>query len=75
MASMLNNCQLFYFVGEDTIANVTHFAMLMLALYPEWHDRARKGVLDVLGDGENNNPNAVLALTWYAKFSAPSLLS
>ena len=52
--------------------------MLMLAIYPEWHDRARKVVLDVLGDGENNNPNAVckiLALKWYAKFSAPSLLS
>lgn len=39
----------------------------MLATHPEWQDRARKEVLDVLGDDENNNPNAVSRLKLVCK--------
>ena len=67
LASVLNNCKLFYFAGQDTVANVTNFAMLMLATHPEWQDRARKEVLDVLGDQENNNPNAISRLKLVCK--------
>lgn len=46
-ASVFNNCKLFYFAGQDTVANALCFAFLMLALHPEWQDRTRKEVLEV----------------------------
>lgn len=67
LASVLNNCKLFYFAGQGTVANVTNFAMLMLAVYPVWQDRARKEVHDVLGDEENYNMNAISRLTMVCK--------
>lgn len=55
LASVLNNCKLFYFAGQDTVANAVGFTMLMLALRPEWQERARNEVLEVFGDEENFN--------------------
>lgn len=55
LASVLNNCKLFYMAGQDTVANAVGFTMLMLALHPEWQDRARKEVLEVLGHEESFN--------------------
>jgi cytochrome P450 len=50
LASVFNNCKLFYFAGQDTVANAICFALLMLALHPEWQDRTRKEVLEVYDD-------------------------
>ena len=52
LGSVLNNCRLFYFAGQETVANTTGFAMLMLAENPEWQERARKEVLEVVGEEE-----------------------
>jgi cytochrome P450 len=53
LASVIEESKLFYFAGQDTVANVTLFTLLMLALHPEWQDRARKEVVEILGDEEN----------------------
>lgn len=53
LASVLNNCKLFYFAGQDTVANTILYVMLMLAVHPEWQERARQEVMEVVGDEEN----------------------
>ncbi|KAG0605545.1 hypothetical protein M758_9G067300 [Ceratodon purpureus] len=53
LASVLNNCKLFYFAGQDTVANAILYMMLMLALHPTWQDRARQEVMEVVGDEEH----------------------
>lgn len=53
LASVMNNCKLFYFAGQDTVANTTLYMLLMLAVHPEWQDRARKEVMEVIGDEEH----------------------
>lgn len=62
LASVFNNCKLFYFAGQDTVANATNFALLMLALHPEWQDRARKEVLEVFEDEQSCSAIAVSRL-------------
>jgi len=52
LASVMNNCKLFYFAGQDTVANTSVFMLLMLAVYPEWQERARKEVMEVVGEEE-----------------------
>lgn len=71
-ASVFHNCKLFYFAGQDTVANATTFALLMLALYPEWQDRARKEVLEVFGDEHSCNPAAIsqLKVVWSSSFAS-----
>ena len=49
LASVFSNTQLMYFGGQTTVANISLFGMLMLATHPEWQERARKEVLEVLG--------------------------
>ncbi len=73
MASVLNNCRLFYFAGQDTVANAVGFTMLMLALRPEWQERARQEVLEVLGDEENFDAS-VFARLKVVQFLKPALL-
>ena len=52
LASVFNNCKLFYFAGQDTASNVTIYSMLMMAQHPEWQERARMEVLEVCGPTE-----------------------
>jgi len=62
MASVFNNCKLFYFAGQDTVATTTMFSMLLLANHPWWQDRARQEVLEVLGDGGEYHTSALAQL-------------
>lgn len=62
LASVLNNCKLFYLAGQDTVANVIVFTMLMLALHPEWQDRARKEILEVICHNESFNTSLLSRL-------------
>lgn len=62
-ASVFNNCKLFYFAGQDTVANALCFAFLMLALHPEWQDRTRKEVLEVYDGTAAALPHLKLVLS------------
>jgi len=59
MASVFNHFKLFYFAGQDTAANLLAFAMQMLALHPEWQERARVEVLEVLGEEQSWSASAL----------------
>jgi cytochrome P450 len=49
--SVVDNTQMFYIAGQDTVAVVAGFSMLMLARHPEWQDRAHKEVHEVWATG------------------------
>jgi PHYB activation tagged suppressor 1 len=49
---MLEECKTFFFAGKQTTTNLLTWATLLLAMHPDWQDRARREVLDVCGDDE-----------------------
>jgi cytochrome P450 len=53
LASVFNNCKLIFFAGQDTVAVSVVYTMMMLARYPEWQDRARQEILNVVGNDDN----------------------
>lgn len=75
LASVFNNCKLLYFAGQDTAANATLFTMLMLALHPEWQERARNEILEVVGDDEENLTANVLSRLKVVLINKPSIES
>ncbi|KAL6888864.1 hypothetical protein ACP4OV_009890 [Aristida adscensionis] len=49
---MLEECKTFFFAGKQTTTNLLAWATVLLAMHPEWQERARREVLDVCGAGE-----------------------
>jgi PHYB activation tagged suppressor 1 len=52
VADMLEECKTFFFAGKQTTTNLLAWATVLLAMHPEWQERARREVLDVLGPDE-----------------------
>ncbi|KAL6602945.1 hypothetical protein ACP70R_043306 [Stipagrostis hirtigluma subsp. patula] len=46
---MLEECKTFFFAGKQTTTNLLTWATVLLAMHPDWQDRARREVLDVCG--------------------------
>ncbi|GJN05656.1 hypothetical protein PR202_ga23305 [Eleusine coracana subsp. coracana] len=42
-------CKTFFFAGKQTTSNLLTWTTVLLAMHPEWQERARKEVLDVCG--------------------------
>jgi PHYB activation tagged suppressor 1 len=49
---MLEECKTFFFAGKQTTTNLLTWATVLLAMHPEWQERARREVLDVCGADE-----------------------
>jgi len=62
LASVFNNTKLFFFAGQDTVASALTFTLLQLARYPEWQDKARQEVLEVLGESDAFDGDAISRL-------------
>jgi len=62
LASVFNNTKLFFFAGQDTVASALTFTLLQLARYPDWQDRARREVLEVLGESDTIDADAISRL-------------
>ncbi|PUZ60071.1 hypothetical protein GQ55_4G094100 [Panicum hallii var. hallii] len=52
MADMLEECKTFFFAGKQTTTNLLTWATVLLAMHPDWQERARREVLAVCGADE-----------------------
>ncbi|RRT83525.1 hypothetical protein B296_00001711 [Ensete ventricosum] len=46
---MVEECKTFFFAGKQTTSNLLTWATVLLAMHPEWQERARAEVLQVCG--------------------------
>ncbi|XVE74384.1 hypothetical protein DITRI_Ditri12bG0012600 [Diplodiscus trichospermus] len=52
---LVDECKTFYFAGLETTNSVLAWTILLLAIHPEWQEKARREVIEVFG---NQNPNS-----------------
>ncbi|MCL7037863.1 hypothetical protein MKW94_008528 [Papaver nudicaule] len=60
---MVDECKSMYFAGHETTASLLTWTCLLLAVHTDWQDKARKEVIELLG--ENNqifNENCITKL-------------
>ncbi|KAG8053263.1 hypothetical protein GUJ93_ZPchr0001g33123 [Zizania palustris] len=46
---IVEECKTFFFAGKQTTSNLLTWVTVVLAMHPEWQERARQEVLDVCG--------------------------
>ncbi|KAI4372666.1 hypothetical protein MLD38_010869 [Melastoma candidum] len=49
---IVDNCKNIYFAGHETTATTSSWCLMLLAANPEWQDRARAEVVELLKDGQ-----------------------
>ncbi|MED6169324.1 hypothetical protein PIB30_020458 [Stylosanthes scabra] len=60
---IVDNCKNIYFAGHETVAVTESWALMLLAVYPEWQDRVRKEVAQVFSNGIPNADDLPLLKT------------
>lgn len=58
---VVDNCKNIYFAGHETSAVTATWCLMLLAAHPDWQDKARAEVLDVLGTGTGTGAGDPLA--------------
>ncbi|XVE74387.1 hypothetical protein DITRI_Ditri12bG0012900 [Diplodiscus trichospermus] len=46
---LVDECKTFYFAGQETTNSVLAWTVLLLAIHPEWQEKARTEVIEVFG--------------------------
>ncbi|KAJ3694190.1 hypothetical protein LUZ60_009670 [Juncus effusus] len=49
---IVEECKTFFFAGKQTTSNLLTWATVLLAMHPDWQDKARKEVIEVCGEKE-----------------------
>ncbi|KAJ4808743.1 Cytochrome P450 734A6 [Rhynchospora pubera] len=49
---MVEECKTFFFAGKQTTSNLLTWSSVLLAMHPDWQERARQEVLEVCGPTE-----------------------
>ena len=52
MQQLVDECKTFFFAGHETTSTLLTWTFLLLAINPEWQERARNEVLTVCGSAE-----------------------
>ncbi|CAN6332621.1 unnamed protein product [Urochloa humidicola] len=58
---VVDNCKNIYFAGHETSAVTATWCLMLLAAHPDWQDRARAEVLDILSAGSRDAAAAAAA--------------
>lgn len=49
---IVEECKTFFFAGKQTTSNLLTWTTVLLAMHPEWQERARREVLQTCGSGD-----------------------
>lgn len=57
---IMDECRTFFFAGHETTANLLTWAMMLMAVYPDWQEHARAEVLEMHRAEGHVNPRGKL---------------
>ena len=58
---IIDQCRQFYFAGQETTNGLLAWTVFLLAMHPDWQEKARKEVIQIFGK-QNPNPDGISKL-------------
>lgn len=65
---LVDECKTFYFAGQETTNSSLAWTVLLLAIHPEWQEKARQEVIKIFGN-QNPNPKGIGKLKIVSKYN------